>query len=434
MNLITLNSFQQMMVQWNALAPYNAGHVMHLQGTPDVERWKQSALKIIQELKLGIPQFLQNYKKVSFKAITTLFIEQPLVTLDHHIEAELNRPFLENDFPIRFFIIRSEPSTYYFGAIYNHWISDSYAMRALFQRIYLYYQTDELQLPPLTLHAPDFRSLFHRYIGRCAWWDSLKACFQNLMHFQSAYRLKINHPLNLKAGFIRHELPAGLITKLIQFSKKQKISLNDVFLTALAKAMGEHTQLVRQQQKRKKFRLLARNRLALGTIVDIRHAAENELKSVFGQYLSQYTLVLKEPEQTSFTTLLKSISTQTQKIKKTFQTIKNFATWNLSLFTWNLASSQKSKARFFQKHAPLLAGISNVNLTPSWAGQEGDILDYLRISPSGVLIPLVFTLTTLHQQFSLCVTYRTTVFSREEINRICHSFTTYLNSNTEPTG
>jgi hypothetical protein len=73
-----------------------------------------------------------------------------------------------------------------------------------------------------------------------------------------------------------------------------------------------------------------------------------------------------------------------------------------------------------------VAGISNVNMTGSWVDPPASsdertderangrpipqILDYPRISPTGPLIPLVFTLTTIRGRLSLCVTYRTQAF------------------------
>jgi hypothetical protein len=50
------------------------------------------------------------------------------------------------------------------------------------------------------------------------------------------------------------------------------------------------------------------------------------------------------------------------------------------------------------------------------------VRDYIRISPTGPLIPLVFTLTTIRERLSLCVTFRTTAFSEGEVARIADDF------------
>ena len=46
---------------------------------------------------------------------------------------------------------------------------------------------------------------------------------------------------------------------------------------------------------------------------------------------------------------------------------------------------------------PLAAGISNVNLNRSWAAayHPAPLLDYLRVTPTGPMLPLVFTTTTI---------------------------------------
>lgn len=55
-------------------------------------------------------------------------------------------------------------------------------------------------------------------------------------------------------------------------------------------------------------------------------------------------------------------------------------------------------------------------------GERPQVLDYLRISPTGPLIPLVFTLTTIRNRLSLCVTYRTTSFHEEKLQGVVEDF------------
>lgn len=417
LELFPLNSFQQIMLKWTALAPYNAGHVMEVPGSPQIDKWERIVLETIQEIKLGLPQINKN--RVSFAPINQLKIKKINENLNAHIAKELNQPFAENDFPIRFFCLQ-ESDHYYIGAIYDHWLSDSYSMRALFYRIYQRYHHNN-KLPPLSYANVSFRELFKDYIGKPAWWYGMREFIRCLLHFQSAYRLKLKNTLDFQTGFNRYDVPQGLINRLNTYAKENKVSINDIFIAALAKTMDVYTRSARQQVKRKKFRFFARNRIAIGTIVDIRQPVAQELENTFGQYLSNYTLVLKNPETITFQDLVKSVNQQTSKIKKSFQTIKNFASWDISLFLWKFLKKAKTQAKFFTKHAPIAAGISNVNLTDSWVGKS-ELLDYLRISPTGLLIPLVFTVTTISNRVSLCVSYRTTAFAAEEVNSICKMF------------
>jgi hypothetical protein len=103
---------------------------------------------------------------------------------------------------------------------------------------------------------------------------------------------------------------------------------------------------------------------------------------------------------------------------------------------WDRLSHPRPKAQLFQKGMPLVAGISNVNLTGSWADQsealnDGPrVLDYLRVSPVGPLLPMVFTVTTIGDRLSLCVTFRTTAFSRSDCERLASGFIARLLSGT----
>ena len=63
---------------------------------------------------------------------------------------------------------------------------------------------------------------------------------------------------------------------------------------------------------------------------------------------------------------------------------------------------------FYRKELPLLGGVSNVNLNNTWAAKyhPGPLLEYLRISPTGPMVPLVFNLTTLGDRLHLSMTCR----------------------------
>jgi hypothetical protein len=66
---------------------------------------------------------------------------------------------------------------------------------------------------------------------------------------------------------------------------------------------------------------------------------------------------------------------------------------------------------FYQKHLPLAGGISNVNMNRSWATayHPRPLLDYIRVSPTGPMMPLVFATTTLGHSFHFAYTYRPSI-------------------------
>ncbi len=63
---------------------------------------------------------------------------------------------------------------------------------------------------------------------------------------------------------------------------------------------------------------------------------------------------------------------------------------------------------FYRKEAPFAGGISNVNLNETWFARQHPqrILDYVRISPTGPMVPVAMNVTTLGDRLRLSLTYR----------------------------
>ena len=66
-------------------------------------------------------------------------------------------------------------------------------------------------------------------------------------------------------------------------------------------------------------------------------------------------------------------------------------------------------ADFYRKRCPLAAGVSNVNLNRDWPScvHPSPLLRYSRVSPTGPMLPIVFTPTTLGRSLEIGFTYRT---------------------------
>jgi hypothetical protein len=248
------------------------------------------------------------------------------------------------------------------------------------------------------------------------------------MRHRRGFRVNLRNPLDFTAQVIYRRLPEGLIARVHQWAKANQASVNDVFLATLGQSMGQYTADARYRKRERRFHL-QRNLVGLGTIVDIRDAASEPLDRVFGLYLSSYTVVLEKPEAMGTAALAASIGARTQKIKQTGGAIRGFEALEMARRWWGLYRDSKCKALLFHKNVPTTAGISNVNMTGSWvdspeeAGNDLPIVrDYLRVSPTGPLLPIAFTLTTIGPRLSLFVTYRTTAFTKEEAEGIVADF------------
>ncbi len=426
---VHLNAFQLLMHGWSQLGAYNAGQVMHISGNADMHRWQNAVEATIHELGLGVPEFGPGWDEVRFSPVESIVIERVQTDFQTHISQEINRRFERTELPIRFWVMDRADGTHYLGASYDHWIADSRAMRNLMQRIFVRYQSPDApaQLPRLTLQAPPFTTLFRRHLGLWRLWASAREGIRNMRRHMFCHRMNLADPLNFTSRCLYLNLPAGLINKIYQHAKARNASVNDVFLAVLGRVLGNYTASDRYLRKRRHGR--RRDRLSLGTIVDIRDAASQPMDNVFGLYLSSYVTILTQPEKTPPDRLLEIIAKATRKVKARFGSVKAFAALEVARFWWDTYGNAKWKSQMFHKHVPVVAGTSNVNMTGSWTDQPRDansdapyVLDYIRISPAGPLLPLVFTLTTIRDQLSLCMTYRTTAFTPQHAQELVQKF------------
>jgi hypothetical protein len=422
---IPLNSFQMLMRKWCVFGPYNAGQVMHVRGEPDVARWRRAIDLTLAALHLGLPQFSVDGKVVTFHPAPPPEITPIEGNFDDAMSVEMNRPFAEMELPIRFFLAPQKDDTYFLAAVYDHWIGDSRAMRLLMQRFVQLYQGIPLEdLVPLAFPKRSFLELFKSHLGRAPVFTGVLESMKNLSRHFKACRINLGDPLDFSARCVSRELPIGLIDRVRARAKADGGSVNDFFLAVLSRVMGRFTKPSRLAHRRHGR---TRDGVGLGTIVDIREAADESLAAAFGLYLSSYTIVLKQPEGRPADVLVKEISQHTARLKKTFGTVKSYMSLVVANHWWNFIPSEKNRALMFQKNVPLTAGISNVNLTHSWIdspppGTMPLVLDYRRISPTGPLIPLVFTLTTIGSRLSLYVTWRRAAFTDEQAQIIIDAF------------
>ena len=439
--VIELNAFQSLMRQWSKMHPYNAGQVMRVSGQADRERWKLAAESVIGELGLGKPHYMRSERAVEFIPVQEVAIEttEGGRDLQTFFNEELNRPFAAGDLPIRFCILPADPvggeDSHFLAAVYDHWIADSRAMRELMQRIFVRYRAGGADtadsLPPLTLQAPHFNTLYRKFVG---WWaraSATRESLKNIWRHRRGFRLNLWDPLNFQSRFLLRELPEGLIERLYRYAKERGASVNDLFIAVIGQATGEVTAQNRLGKVRKPLHY-GRRQVGIGTVVDIRDAANQPLDRVFNLYLSSYSILLDNPEKRSVDDLTRAIAAETRRIKQKQLAVRGYAALLTAQFWYDLYDSPRFRAMLLHKTVPVVAGISNVNMTGTWADVEANrtpesadtprVLDYIRISPAGPLIPLVFTLTTIGGRLSLCVTYRIMAFHADRLTSLVDDF------------
>jgi len=397
-----VNDFQQLMRQWTALTPYNAGHVIRVSGAPDLERWRAAFTAVLKTLGLTEP----------------LLIELSTLALDQKIVEELNCPFVPGRLPLRAFVIADQRDSYLVGVIYDHWFADSPSLRAFMQRVFVHYSGNGENLPPLRVAGDNDDALERSRFG----FRALISCVRDYLRHRRACRIHLRDPLDFGTGFLSRCFPDGAIDDIRAFAKKHGATVNDVFLATTSQTLGKFTA---EQRKSEPSPRAKRDRVAIATAVDLKPLFARSPDDVFGFFVGYFTVLHERPEMRPLPELVAATARETSASKGAARALE--FTWSLRIarWIWDWSFRPRFKAQLFQKGLPFLAGISNVNLTGSWADQKDIaprgrvmVLDYFRVSPVGPLVPLVFTFTTIRDRLSLCVTYRTTAFSQNQAEQI----------------
>jgi hypothetical protein len=371
------------MREWSALAPYNFIHAMRLLGLADIDRWQKAVAAAMQELAI-LP--------------ATIPIEQPVTDLETHLEAELHRPFSPLDAPMRFFVVRAKADGHWFGAVLDHWVADDFSCRLLLQRIYSNYHRNISDAhSPCLEWTPALPPRRHR-------WREWHSFVRQAVVLRRACRTHFRDPMDFNVRTFRAALPEDAPEASQKLAKENGATLHDVFLAATAQAFAA----ARRWEPGTR-----RNAVAIASAMDLRRFESDVGRNRFGLLLSQYIVMEQRSHEVSLTELTKRIATQTRGMKAVPGTDLFHPTFSL----WRLHRSRRGKATFFSRGAPLVAGLSNVNLTGSWIEQSG-LTEYRRIGPTGPIVPMVLMITTLGGRIFMDVTFRTAAFTPVEAKRL----------------
>ena len=171
--------------------------------------------------------------------------------------------------------------------------------------------------------------------------------------------------------------------------------------------------------------IFRRHDLALGTIVDLRTRGHNTVGDQFGMFLGFTSIFVRPHELRDFSRMLKSIHRQTVMHKA--MNVPEASMLRMAgglVFHLIFGDDSKKLVEFYRKRFPLCAGISNVNLNGSWVQQyhPDPLLEYIRVSPTGPMMPVVFTTTTLGDQLHFGLSTRDAIVPPDKAQKLADVF------------
>ena len=402
-----LNVFQLLMRRWDTVHPYNAAQAIRARGTPDRAALTAAWASALDATGLGAVAV--DGRSYRFEALNGHAATYPVRfvdrSLDAHMSAELNRPFDDpHEPPFRPFVLPAgddgATGSFYVGVVYQHWLADSTAIRLLMGEWFARaFDPARASRRPLRLPA---RRYSESVCGGRDFFDVATGLLGLARRHCRLRRVQKIDSTNLTDPTTRFALfPAedGLIGHVRAAAAARGAKVNDVFLAALAEACAAHVPLQRRPN---------RVDVAVGSIVDLRPRCKDDVSRTFGCYLGFTNVACRPADLGDFDALLHTIAVQTRH-QKAFGVAKASLSWMATAVLLARMGKCDDLYHFYRKEMPLAGGVSNVDLTGTWVGRDatGLVMDYVRVSPTGPMAPLVMTTTTVGRRFHLGLTYRT---------------------------
>lgn len=424
MQMVRLNVFQRLVRHWEALHPYNAGQVMHLGGAPDLAAIDAAWQSSLAELGLGPVRWhgeryhFEHLEHPNGSSKSAGVLRVPAGTsLDAHITAELNRAFDEEaPLPFRPFVLKAEGG-HFFGVIYHHWIADSASIRLLLREcFYRLYDPSRARRTPLKLPTGGYWHNFGPGFGPSRWSlrEGLLESLRWIGRMKRVRRLEGAEAMRFDTHFSLHRTEPGLIDGLVGTARDAGVTVNDLFLAAIAQACDRFIPVQATPRRRD---------LALGTIVDLRSRTRADLDDTFGMFLGFTNVVCRPEHLRHWDRLVRHIAARSLEQKRRGAPEASMIRMLVGL-AFSRSIGPAKTADFYRKRLPLAGGISNVNLNGSWARRyhPDPLRDYIRVSPTGPMMPVVFTPTTLGNRLHFGLTCRNSVVSPEQAGRLATFF------------
>lgn len=415
-----LNTFQKAMLQWNDIHPYNVVHIVEVRGPLDKELLERVISSEITEL--GLNGFRLNRRNSSYAytggdADIALRFVPPAAedrsAITREVEAELNNPFpADMRLPFRFFAIE-RPAAFYLGLVYFHAVAGAESIALLLRSIVQRYAGHQGRIFSLPLDLYPKHSAL-RAIHPSLLAGQLQCIMNQIANLRRSCRPRRRQPEEQVNAFMSFFIAREQFQHLSAAAKRWKVTLNDLFLTIILKAVAPLAE--------SRFQAKRRRQITVASIANIRKDLKVDATHTFGLFLGSFIVSHEVPKDISIEDLARDLRRQTDRIKK----YKSYLIAPLELKAAGFFMPMLTPGRravFYAKNYPLWAGITNMNLNTIWPMKQGEgSVGYLRGVSTGPITPCVFAVTTVGEQISVGISYRRSIYTPENMRGIVDRF------------
>lgn len=429
-----LNGLQRMMLRWEEFHAVNAAHVVQLGRVFPVESVRSAALETCQALGLGPVTFHRNRTRFQFldsqtAAATADLPETPEFTfqqfrtrgtqaeaaeiIQRFLDQQLNIPFASaSHWPFRLALLETGQATrqQYLVMVYQHAVSDSRGISIVLREVLRTLDTGRVNCAPMRLDPPDLKHLFPRNLGLTQLpklaWETIHEIIDSADCFKPTEQPEHDHSVESviqTVGFPTEQLKAA--------ARRHGVTVQDLLFAAVIESLQLHfwDELTTSR----------RQSLAVYAPVDLRHETPIDLSHALGQILGCITVRASVRRPLMFADLVERVSKQTRAMKGRHAYRDHSAHMEVMSRIWDVLP--RSINRFLGPSVcPITGFISNVNLSQFLEHElaSGLVRDYFRVTGTGLMVPMMFGITTVGPAVNFTTTHRRNVFTRADLERI----------------
>lgn len=399
-----LDPFQQAMLSWEALHPYNAVHAIRVDGAFDHDALCR-AISIVSDAA-GVGEFRIDAvtQKFAYSPGGVIAVTQLADAVDSDellckvAAGELNTPFPPGvHVPLRWLAWNEcDANAHWIVLVYQHVVADGVAAEALLRAVACGYRGDhDSDGGAAAITTIPAERLMHpiRRIG-------ISRCFSTAMRIHK--RLRVAHKMpderdrgdsvDVQSAMIE----SGDVNRLYETCRAAGIGLNDLLIAALASAVAQATPDRHQSRRRRK--------IALATMLSTR--PRDALRTVFGVYVTDAVLLVERPD-VAFDEVLQQVVDELRPWKADREQSAGVAAMRFWLVrhVWPLFGLPHDR-RSYRKVFPICGGVSTANIRESEGTPLRGVSRYVRVVPCGPAAPLALAATRLDDRLGLVLTHR----------------------------
>lgn len=420
-----LEGFQQVMLRWEEIRPYNAVHIIELNDLSlSAVRLSKSVAAVFSAVGLTSVRFNRSRKAVQYRSVghPLKIAEVELQTASNEelsglMTDKLSDFFAANeDSPFRITLARQTrangvSATQYLVIGYRHAIADAQSIVLLVKAILDHYRDGLVKPPSLTCNAAGLRDTFRR---DTSWETAIPRLGKLSLELLQGLRCHRPKSSDLSSTFETCKVHCADIetAKLKAAAKRHHASVQNFLMAAQAEAIAEVF------GKSPARRITANQRLAVTAMLDLRRYADGKLDNAIGQFLGMLAVRPKVQATSDFSSLIEFVKSQNERSKQRREIFWAINSMLLMVRIWDAMplSVNRDLAR---KLYPFVCALSNVNLAAPVDREidDGVITNYFRGANLGVLVPLVLSNTTVGSKVNLCTTRKDAVYSESEVDQ-----------------